>query len=206
MLDAVSDALRLSQTERTHLYLLAGLNPPQPQIESTQSITPHLRRILDEWLPNPAFVLDQYANFKGLNDAMAVAFGAAEGDNCLAMLFTKACHGAAGDSWGNTARSIVGAVRAEAARHPDDPGFQQLVEDLNAVSPEFVELWADLEVHDNLDGSVTINHPDVGELDSEYTLLLLPDQSGLRLGLASPRPGTTTGAKLDQLLAAHVTG
>ncbi|MGH3390304.1 MAG: helix-turn-helix transcriptional regulator [Actinomadura sp.] len=206
VLEAISDALRLSQAERTHLYLLAGLNPPQPRVESTQSITPQLRQILDGWLPNPAFVLDQYADIKALNDAMAVAFACAEGDNCLALLFTKACRSAAGDSWGDTARSIVGAVRAEAARHPDDPRFEQLAEDLSAVSPQFAELWAGHEVHENFEGYVTINHPDVGELDFEYTLLMLSDRSGLRLGLAGPRRGTMTGVKLGQLLAAHRPG
>ena len=199
--DAISDALRLSDAERAHLYLLAGLNPPLPRVEPPQSITPQLRRILDGWLPNPACILDQYANIKALNDAMAVAFGCAEGDSGLTLFFTKACRGAAG--WGETARSIVGQVRADAARHPDDPRFEQLAQDLSAVSPQFAELWADHAVQDAFEGCMTINHPKVGELDFEYTLLRLPDQFGLRLDLIGPRAGTMTGAKLDQLLVAR---
>jgi transcriptional regulator with XRE-family HTH domain len=203
VLDAISDALRLNEAERTHLHLLAGRNPPPPRVESAQSITPQLRRILDGWLPNPACILDQHANFKGFNEAMTAAFGVAEDDSALALFFTKASHGAADESWGNTARTIVGQFRAEAGRHLNDPSFQQLAEDLSAASPAFAGLWAGHEVHEHHEGYVTINHPDVGELDFGYTLLRLPDRSGLRVGLFTPRPDTMTDTKLDQILATH---
>jgi transcriptional regulator with XRE-family HTH domain len=207
VLDAISGALRLNQAERTHLYLLAGLNPPQQVAESTSVARPQLQRLLDGWLPNPACILDRYWNYKYLNAAMALVFGYTEHDNRLIVCFTNERYRAARDSWGDRARTVVAQFRAAAAHYPDDPGFEQLASRLTMVSPEFAEMWSRHEVRDEFEGYKTINDPEVGDLAFEYMLLPLPDRSGLRISLLNPRAGTATGAKLVKLLADHgITG
>lgn len=47
VLDAIGAALRLSGPERTHLYLLAGINPPPPGSTRDAEVSPQLRRLLD---------------------------------------------------------------------------------------------------------------------------------------------------------------
>jgi transcriptional regulator with XRE-family HTH domain len=207
VLNAISAALRLNQAERTHLYLLAGVNPPQPDGESVRPLTPGLQRVLDGWLPSPACLIDRCWNFEGFNDAAIVTFRYNQDDrNCLTSFFTNGRYRAALDSWDEKARAIVGQFRADAARFPDDPRFESLADELSAVSPEFAELWAGYEVRDDIEGYKAITDPDVGELDFEYTALPLPDRPGTRLVLFNPKPGTMTGGKLDQLMAGRWVG
>jgi transcriptional regulator with XRE-family HTH domain len=205
VLDAISAALRLSQIERAHLYRLAGLNPPPPDhpVRAPQDavLTPELQRVLDGFLPSPAAVLDRCWNWHGFNCAARVTFGYDEGrdHNCLVSFFTNARYREALESWDDKARSIVGQFRADAARFPEDPEFERLARDLSAVSPEFAELWTGHEVSEDVGGHKAVNHPDLGELAFEYTVLPLPGRPGFRVCLFNPKPGTRTGAKLDRL-------
>jgi transcriptional regulator with XRE-family HTH domain len=204
VLDAISRALRLSQAERAHLYLLAGLNPPPRPVPDAEPLAPELQRVLDGWLPYPACVLDRHWDFGGVNDAAGVIFGYDDTDhNCLVSFFTNAHYRTMLDDWHAKARTIVGQFRADAARFPDDPKFERLAQDLSAVSPEFAALWDSHEVSDDIAGYKTIGNPDVGDLAFEYTALPLPTQPGLRVVLFNPKPGTMTGVKLGRLTAVH---
>ena len=62
VLDAIGGALRLTEPERAHLYLLAGLNPPRAGGARGAAVTPELRHLLDAWTPRPAVLRDRYWN------------------------------------------------------------------------------------------------------------------------------------------------
>nr|WP_242001718.1 helix-turn-helix domain-containing protein [Kribbella steppae] len=90
VLDAISKALRLSEPERSHLYLLAGLNPPV-RSATVGAVTEELRRLVDAWSPRPAILRDQYWNLLAINDATRTVFGYDDTDhNCLISFFTNA--------------------------------------------------------------------------------------------------------------------
>ncbi|MFI6764577.1 helix-turn-helix transcriptional regulator [Streptomyces sp. NPDC050355] len=206
VLDAVARVLRLDGAEREHLYLLAGLNPPQSP-PAAREISPQLLRVIDGWLPRPAYVIDRHWHLAAVNRAARVVFGYGEDDhNCLVSFFTNArfrseiCH------WEDAARAIVGQFRADAARYPDDPEFGRMAADMCAASPAFAEVWAEHPVGTATEGTKALAHPAGGELVFEYTALPLADLPGHRLLLYTPAAGTGTEARLAALLGVRESG
>ncbi|QRX92171.1 helix-turn-helix transcriptional regulator [Streptomyces noursei] len=204
VLDAIARVLRLDPSERAHLYLLAGLNPPPVDAgaDAGPAVVPDaLRRVVDGWLPRPAYLIDRHWNFVAVNDAARAVFGYGVGDhNCLVSFFTSAATRSSLCHWQDAARAIVGQFRADAARYPDDPWFGRLAADMCAASPAFADLWAEHQVGSAAQGLKALRHEAVGELVFEYTTLPLPDLPGHRLMLYTPAPGGDTGARLARLL------
>lgn len=203
ILDAVAGALRLSEPERAHLYRLAGLNPPEAPPAPIR-VDPAHQRLLDGWLPNPAYLMDRHWNFLALNSAAERVFGyhPHRVHNCLITFFTSADCRLRWADWTPVAADMVANFRAQSARYPGDERFAELAADLSSVSPEFAELWARHEVRERSQGSKRLCHPEVGELSFDYTVLALPDAPGHRLLLHLPTPGTPTAERLSQVLSA----
>ncbi|MFC7710970.1 helix-turn-helix transcriptional regulator [Micromonospora lupini] len=202
VLDGVSRALQLDADERVHLYRLAGLNPPQPAVLPTPSNESTFGRLVQGWLPNPAYLLGPYWDILELNRAAEVVFGLQGSDrNCLYAFFTNPQYRKRHRYWNETAPSLVAEFRGDAARFPDDPGFLELAERLSAVSAEFKELWARHDVQRSSVGVKTIDHPGVGCMRFDVGVLQLPDQPHVRLILHTPQSGTDTQQKLELLMS-----
>lgn len=199
VVEAISRALRLSDSERVHLYLLAGLNPP-PTRAATPPTPAALQRLLDSWMPHPALIRDGHWNFLAHNKSADQVFGYGEHDNCLVTFFTSSTYRARHQAWGMAARNLVAELRARMARNPDDPVFPELVERLHASSDEFTALWSRHDVHTEPEITKPIDHPDAGLLVLECTTLTLPDHPDLRVILYTPKAGTDTEDKLARLL------
>ncbi len=200
VLDAVASVLRLDAAEREHLYLLAGLNPP-PLPPSNRQVPDGLQRVIDGWLPRPAYVIDRHWNLVAVNRAARVVFGYDHGDhNCLVSFFTNTHYRNALCRWEDAARAIVGQFRADAARYPDDPEFGRLAADMCLASPAFANIWAEHRVGSAAQGLKILHHPEAGELVFEYTTLPLSDLPGHRLLLYTPASGDDTGSRLAALL------
>ncbi|MET9126263.1 helix-turn-helix transcriptional regulator [Streptomyces sp. NPDC004528] len=202
VLDAIARVLRLDAAEREHLYLLAGLNPPQADPTTTRAVPDELRRLIDSWLPRPAYLIDRHWNLVAVNRAAEAVFGYREHDhNCLVTFFTGSRYRSSLCHWRDAAQAIVGQFRADAARYQDDGEFGRIAADMCAVSPEFAEIWAEHSVRDATNGTKVVDHPDLGELTFTYTTLTLPELPGHRLMLHNPVPGTRTEERLGTLLA-----
>ncbi|MRH89909.1 helix-turn-helix domain-containing protein [Nocardia sp. SYP-A9097] len=209
VLDAIGRALQLSQPERAHLFVLAGLNPPPAQRVQAADVTPELHRLLDAWSPCPALLRDRYWNILAVNDATRAVFGYDEADrNCLISFFTNARYRGIHVQWARVAPAVVAAFRAEGAQLAGDPEFDRLVTELSSASTEFAELWARHEVASPTQAVKAVSHPDAGELFFDTTTLAVIDQPGWYLDLYNPQPGTSTRARLEGLLcpAARIAG
>ncbi|MFC0623614.1 helix-turn-helix transcriptional regulator [Kribbella deserti] len=199
VLDAISRALRLSDPERSHLYVLAGLNPPRP-VSREATVTPELRQLLDAWSPRPAMLLDNYWNLLAINDAARLIFGYDDADhNCLVSFFTNPRYRVMHSEWASIAPGVVAAFRADAAHAPDDPEFARVISELSAISPEFVAHWARHDVGDHSQSTKAVKHPEVGDLIFDRTTLVVADRPDWRLELYNPRPGTESLVRLEQL-------
>ncbi|GAA3092139.1 helix-turn-helix transcriptional regulator [Streptosporangium carneum] len=200
VLDAIARALRLSEPERVHLYLLAGLNPPPADGTPGTEVTPEVRRLLDAWGRRPAVLRDRYWNVLAFNDTARAVFdfdGTAH--NCLITFFTSPRYRAVHDVWISAASAVVAAYRADSAHFPDDPGFRRVVDDLSVASPEFAELWERHEVGVPVQAVNALRHPEAGELFFDATTLAVADHPDWRLVLYNPRPGTDTDGRLEGL-------
>ncbi|MEZ7125460.1 helix-turn-helix transcriptional regulator [Nonomuraea sp. AD125B] len=204
VLNAISRALRLDDAERRHLFLLAGLTPPPPAATAAGSVTAELRRVMEAWMPRPAYIMNKHWNFVAVNDAARAVFGYGQTDqNCLVAYFTNERFRAMSLDWAKHAADVVGRFRADAAQYPDDPEFERIAGELVGASPEFAEIWARHDVTNSNSAVKSIRHPDVGDLHFEALKMPLNDHPGLHLVLHNPRPGTETETRLDKLVVAH---
>ena len=180
VLDAVSSALRLSDAERAHLYRLTGTNPPQPLAQPGG--LRQLARIVDNWLPGPAYVIDRYWNTVAANAlARALPCVGPEGHNQLLAFFGDP--GGALPACDETARRLVGQFRAQVARFPDDPEFTRITRLLLATSAAFRHWWARHEIENHAISRVKLRLTDGSDRVFEQTVVVLPQNPDLRLVL-----------------------
>lgn len=143
VLDAVSNALNLDRTERAHLYLLAGVNPPAARQEATSEELSRLRLAVEAWQPAPAFMVDRYWNVLVSNAPARTLLGVQDTDsNYLWSFFTDGRNRSRFPHWMDVASRLVGQFRVQAVRFLDDPNFELLARRLCSASPDFDRLWA----------------------------------------------------------------
>ncbi|GGQ44437.1 transcriptional regulator [Streptomyces flaveolus] len=202
VLDAVGRVLRLSNAERRHLYLLAGLNPPAPEVEpAKRDMCDGLRRLIDTWMPYPAHIMDRYYNCVMYNDAAAIVLGMRPDStqNCLVDFFTDPLYRARSQSWERNARTVVAQFRAACSASPDDEGFQAVLAQLRDDSADFVRLWEERDIEDAGQIRKELEHPLVGLLCVESTALKVPARPDLTIVLHTPLDEANTAAKLEWL-------
>lgn len=200
VLDAVAGVLRLSEPERRHLYLLAGLNPP-PAGGSATEVSVEMRAVVDGWERGPAIVRDRYWNILAFNVLAGRVFGCVDGEphNCLVTFFTSPRYRGLPEPWAEAAPGVVAAYRADAALVPHDSEFQRVADELAAAVPEFAELWEHHEVGAPIQAVNALHHPDVGDLYFDATTLTVADHPNWSLVLYNPKPNTDTAERLAGL-------
>ncbi|HLU58189.1 MAG TPA: helix-turn-helix transcriptional regulator [Pseudonocardia sp.] len=183
LLGALARALRLSEDERTHLFHLAGHQPP-PADGTAQLARAGLLRMLDLLGDTPAMVLSDLGEILARNRGSELL---APGDHrdltgdrryFVYRWFTepeaRAIHPP--EEHEHHARSLVADLRAAAGRRGGDAEVTGLVERLQAASAEFRRLWAEHEVGVRRADRKTFLHPRVGPLRMDCETLVTPDQ------------------------------
>ncbi|WP_237293399.1 MULTISPECIES: helix-turn-helix transcriptional regulator [Streptomyces] len=202
VLDAVSRVLRLTSAERRHLYVLAGLNPPALEVApADRDMCQGLQRLIDAWMPFPAHIMDTYWNTVMYNDAAALVLGMRPEivQNCLIAFFTDPVYMSRSPQWEELAVEVVAQFRAACSEHPEDEGFQAVLEQARELSPRFAELWERQDIRPGGQLRKQMEHPVVGTLHVESTQLRVPARPDLAIVLHTPLPGTETAEKLEWL-------
>ncbi|MFF0017020.1 helix-turn-helix transcriptional regulator [Streptomyces sp. NPDC005374] len=200
VLDSVGRVLRLSNAERRHLYVLAGLNPPAPEPAADHGCE-GLRRLIDAWLPYPAHIMDPYYNCVMYNDAAGWVLGMRPENtqNCIIDFFTDPLYRSRSHSWEENARTVVAQFRAASSARPHDEGFQELLARLMEASDHFTELWERRDIEDAGVIRKELDHPLVGLLCVESTAMRVPARPDLTVVLHTPLDEANTAAKLEWL-------
>ena len=102
-------------------------------------------------------------------------------------------------NWEQIARSTLAEFRVANARYPGDPWFEELIEELKHVSPEFCRWWPHHDlVRSALDGHKIIEHPALGRLEFEHITLQVLSIPDVRIMIYTPLAATR--AKLQRIL------
>ncbi|MEZ0108846.1 transcriptional regulator with XRE-family HTH domain [Catenulispora sp. EB89] len=207
VLDALAAALRLSPVEREYLHLTArGEAPPRPLPDRPEGVSTSLRAILDGMPALPAYVLDHSFDVLAHNAAATAmfgdGFGHGTGANAALLLFLDGATRSSQLSWEQIARETVGALRANAAKYPDDPRLQAVIARLRAGNRDFATWWDDHTVGERSSGVKRVAHPAAGVLTVAYDVLTAPGASEQRLVVLTP-VGAETEQRLRGLVAAH---
>jgi transcriptional regulator with XRE-family HTH domain len=209
VLDAVARVLRLDDTEREHLYALAGPARTKRVRLSPQRVRPGLRRALDMLGEVPALVLGRRMDILAANPlarAFYTDFDAlpARERNMLRFLFTDDSARDLYHDWSSTARTVVASLRVYAGTHPHDPQLAELVGDLSVSDDDFRRWWADHDVYVRDHGTKRYHHPIVGELELGYEAFTPIGETDLVLGVHTVEPGSASQHAL-RLLASWTT-
>ncbi len=187
VLDGISSALRLDGQERAHLYRLAGHFPPETIAGPEDPLPEAVHHLLDEWNPNPAYVLDRYWRLIAGNRTLHLLFdGVRRGDSCL-----DGFDGSSGvrrliSNWSEVSEHLVAGLRAQAARFPQDVEFDRIVSRLQTTSADFSAVWARQDVGNEAFGPKVVNHPHLGALSFTRASLHAVGASENRIVLLLP--------------------
>ncbi|WP_327354975.1 helix-turn-helix transcriptional regulator [Streptomyces sp. NBC_01304] len=199
IVDAVASALRLDKDERAHLRDL--VHPASSGPAPAQVVRPGLLRLLDSMGDTPAFVVGRRTDLLAWNPvfaALVTDLGAlpVERRNKAWLLFLDDEVGGRFVNRETKQRDLVAYLRMDLGRHPDDPAFAQLIDELTLKSADFRRLWAEQEVRDKGHGGYHLRHPAVGEFTLQYETLRLPDEPDQALITYTAEPGSPSEAAL----------
>jgi transcriptional regulator with XRE-family HTH domain len=201
VLDAIARALRLTETERAHLYALARPNHRQPASPHAP-VRRSLQAVLDGMGSNPAIIVDYTTTILAANALAQTVFSIGPGGRGRDRARNFFLEPAARDffpRWEEDAVSLVAELRVQAAKRPDDPRLTALIGELSIKSAEFRALWAKHPVKDKTHGEKVINHPLAGELVLAYDRMTLPGTEDAFLYAYTAEPGSPTAERLALL-------
>jgi transcriptional regulator with XRE-family HTH domain len=216
VLNAVAQALRLDQDERTYLFALAHAARRAPSRRKDVQVPPPVQWLLDSMTMSAAFVRN------GRSDLVAVN---ALARSVLAPVFdspTTAQHGRANLAryvfldlgsrqffvdWDAAAVVAAALLRAEAGREPHDRALRELIGELSTLSTEFRSQWAAHDVRIRHDGTKRLWHPQVGDLELTFQSLDLPmsNRTLYDLTVYTAEPGSTSEDRLKLLASLDAT-
>ncbi len=216
VLDAVAQALRLDQDERTYLFDLAHAARRAPSRRKDVQVPPPVQWLLDSMTMSAAFVRN------GRSDLVAVN---ALARSVLAPVFdspTTAQHGRANLAryvfldpgsrqffvdWDAAAAVAAALLRAEAGREPHDRALRELIGELSTLSTAFRGQWAAHDVRIHHDGTKRLWHPQAGDLELTFQSLDLPmsNRTLYDLTVYTAEPGSTSEDRLKLLASLAAT-
>lgn len=197
-------ALRLTATERRHLFTLAGHAMPEPLDARDEIVSELLRRTLTALEPSPAYLRGRHWDILAFNRAWRETLcyfpeDEVEGRNMLWSFFTRPESRIRHPQWESVGPNIVAQFRSVAARYPDDPKFRELIEALSERSEEFRRWWAAHDVSDATEGMKHFFHREVGEMFLDHTTLFVPDFPDMRVVIYTAEAGSESERKLALL-------
>lgn len=174
VLNRIAAGLMMTEPEREHLFMLAFGHPPEVRYKRPTEITPRLQRLIDAMETSPAIIKTATWDVVAWNRAAAIVLTdysviPPEDRNILKRIFGNSGVRAAQDGWGEMARFVVGAFRADATRAGAASQVYELVEELCQQSAEFAALWRDNDIGVYSEGTKRLLHPKLGRIELEYS-------------------------------------
>ena len=164
VVEALARALRLSSTERAHLFRLAGLTLPGPETVPAY-LTPSVQRLLDRLTGTPVAIYDASWTLLMANPPYAALMGDASTWSSNERSSVWRHFLGQGSRVRHTPESqrafeaaLVADLRAAADHYPADQRLRRLVAELRADSDRFAELWDSGAVGHHEAARKTIDH------------------------------------------------
>ncbi|MDG6103161.1 helix-turn-helix domain-containing protein [Dactylosporangium aurantiacum] len=194
VLTALARAMRLTDSEREHLFQLVGARD-DPPAGPPRDVPTGILHLIDRLDDTPAFVIDAVYNLLAWN-RMATALlidptvWPVADRNLIWQLFSSPYTDFDDPQIDEHARLCLADLRRAVTRYPDDPGVAALVARLHATGPGFVRRWVDYPVDPPRSTSTKrIPHPVVGELELDCQTLHITERDQ-RLVLYTAAPGS----------------
>jgi len=205
-LDNISRVLKLDETERRHLFLLAHQRPPAMPGRAWCVMPPLVKRMLDDLTFRPAYVLNLRWDVIGWNAAGEQLFGFEARDpserNMLWMLFADSRLNSRIAEWDTQASQILASFRRDFAQAVEDEEMTALVDALEGVSPLFCNLWNRHDVHGRCEGRRSFRIDGIGSVVFEHSTFTVDQEKHLRLVFYAAVEGQAESRRFERLVSA----
>lgn len=211
VLDSLARVLRFDPAERMQLFQLALRQPVLNSLSKRETVSPLIRRLLDQTDTVPTFVLGRRWDVLAWNRA-ALAFFLdfeqvpANERNLLWLVFTNSMLHSYNVDWRKRAQDTLARFRADYGHHAGEEDFVQLVERLKSVSPEFAQWWPRHDILPMTEGRNDYNHPLAGRMIVEHTTFSVSDNPELRVVVFLATAASNSIAKMKKIVAAFRKG
>src|SRR4051794_18925841 len=208
VLNALADALRLDEAERTHLFSLAresGRHDDGRKRSAPASVRPVIQQVLDAMTDAPAWVRNGRHDIVAMNQLARALYSPVLADPRRPANTTRFVylHPEAAQEffidYDRIASDAAAMLRLEAGRNPHDKALIELVGELSTRSELFRRRWASQDVQFHRSGQKRLRHPVVGRLDLDYESMELPSEPGSQLNVYTAAAGTPTADGLKLL-------
>ncbi|MFE7752199.1 helix-turn-helix transcriptional regulator [Streptomyces sp. NPDC057428] len=203
VLASLAVALHLDATERLHLFNLAHASSGRGSTAAARSARPGLLRLMEAVGDSPAVLHGRGTDVLALNKSaravIADFYAIPAGDRNVVRWFFLDRSSDRFDDWDSVAGDVIGMLRLDLGRCPDDPRLQSLVEDMTMRSPLFAEFWKKQRVAADVPVRKVIRHPVAGVLTFDVvgvSPLSEPDQTLFVFTMASGSPTEKAVARL----------
>nr|WP_269328254.1 helix-turn-helix transcriptional regulator [Kineosporia mesophila] len=179
VLEALATTLQLTPAEHSHVLNLAA-ETPSPAV--LPAVAPAVVSVVQAMHPHPAYVTSGDFTVLAWNRAAEelvpglLANSDGERPHLARWLFEAPDARTTFPQWESVAQDVLARLRAAAARHPDEPRYTGLVEDLLHVSPEARAWWNRHDVRADRAGIKQVRHPERGILELTHAAFAVADQ------------------------------
>jgi transcriptional regulator with XRE-family HTH domain len=209
---SLARALQLTDAERDHLFVVAGLLPPSPRKVSTH-IPPGVQRLIARlgevplavftaswdlvtWSPLWAALQNNPVRARG-NLVRGIFSGTALGGGEQRIVVRSG-------SLAGFEASLVADLRRVHGRYPDDAAVRALVKELLETSERFRELWEIGAVSEHTSERKVVRTDLVGDIELDCDVLSVAG-SDLRIVVYTAPAGSEAAEKLDFLRVSAIT-
>jgi transcriptional regulator with XRE-family HTH domain len=178
VIDALADALILTDTERSHLRVLTGLDATLTTLALRADVSPGLERLIATLIDAPAYILNARWDILVANDAAKALFGSDWSleiyplNNLLYRFFTDPVFTRRLLDWDRHARLAIRQYRTVFARNLARADFAHLVTITADASADFSRWWTEADVAGRDDGRKEFGQPD-GRTELVYDYVML---------------------------------
>ena len=211
VINALSVALQMNETERTYLFtLLSASTGGRVDVrERTTVVRTPLRAIMDSLTDSPAFVLGPGMQVLAMNSlavSLMTDFGSRSGRHRSLARWTFLDPGARAYylDWELVAADVAAILRRDTRSHPHDAALTALIAELGEHSPEFRVMWAEHRVYECTFGTKRLVHPVVGRIDVDFENFAVAGEPDQELFVYSTPAGSPSSDALNILAAWHV--
>lgn len=193
-LDRLAQALRLSRSERSYLFDLAGRRDPYSG-GAEEDVAPDTLVGMLPHIDIPAYIMGRYWDMLAWNRPAAELFSgwldqpaveAAAPPNLLRYVFLHPQARQLVVDWELRARRLVAEFRADCRSRLEEPALQKLVAELSQGSTEFDRCWKLHDVLERQGGLREFQHPRHGLLRYQQVTLRPVELEQLKLVMLQP--------------------
>jgi transcriptional regulator with XRE-family HTH domain len=196
VLHALADVLQLDDPAREHMFDLARLDnrPKMVRESAVQTVRPGTFRLMESFSGLPAILVGRRTDVLATN-ALArrlihdfPALAARERNAVRWVLLNESARDIHQD-WHSAAAGLIGMLRMDFGRYPNDPKTIGLIDELSVRSAEFRQIWADGRVARGFTvDTKEIVHPEVGAVRLHVEAVRITEDPDQTLHVMIPSP------------------